>query len=242
MKALLCTRWGGPEDLRVTEVEPPSAPGAGEVVVAIDHASVTHATGLMIAGRYQRRPPFPFAPGTEAVGRIAAVGPGQTRLRVGQRVALVADWGCFAELVRMRDDTVYPIPDGVRSLDVLPLPTSYGTAYTALFWRARLRRDDIVLVFGAGAGVGLAALELAVQAGARVIACASTEAKRQVALERGAWHAIDGRDLAATVKRLTDDHGADIVFDPVGGELFDAGVRAAAHNGQLLSIGFASGE
>ncbi len=209
--------------------------------MAIDYASVSHATGLMIAGRYQRRPPFPFAPGTEAVGRIVAVGPEQARLRVGQRVALVADWGCFAEQVRMRDDTVYPIPDGVHTLDALPLPISYGTAYTGLFWRARMQRGDIVLVLGAGAGVGLAALELAVQAGERVIACASTEAKRQAARDRGAWHAIDGQDLAATVKRLTDDHGADIVFDPVGGELFDAGVRAAAQNGQLLSIGFASG-
>src|SRR5690554_2411935 len=134
------------------------------------------------------------------------------------------------------------MPDGLPLLDALPIPISYGTAYTGLLWRCGLQPGETVLILGAGAGVGLAAVEIAVQMGAQVIACASTESKRAAALERGAiGAAVPNEELAAQVKALTQGRGADVVVDPVGGELFGYAIRAAAHNARLLSVGFASG-
>lgn len=244
MRALICDEFGHlPDAVRLAEWPAPPAPRPGEVVIDVAYASVSHATGLMIEGRYQTRPPRPFSPGTEAVGHVRAVGPGVQRLRPGDPVVAIADWGCHAEQVRVREATVYPLPDGLPLLQALPVPLSYGTAYAALVWRARLQPGDAVLVLGAGAGVGLAAVEIAAQLGAEVIACASTPEKRQTALARGARHAIaPDEDLAAQVKTLTRGRGADIVLDPVGGVLFERAVRAAAANAQLLSIGFASGQ
>ncbi len=156
-------------------------------------------------------------------------------------VGPIADGVGFAERVRVPSHTAYPVPDALPAKVALPLPLSYGTAYCGLVWRCALRPEDSVLVLGAGAGVGLAAVEIARQLGATVIACASTEAKRAEALGRGAAHAVAPDGLAATVKALTGGRGADIVLDPVGGELFAQSLRAAAPNARILSIGFASG-
>jgi len=244
MRALICDEFGHlPDAIRVADWPAPPIPGPGEVLIDVAYASVSHATGLMIEGRYQTRPPRPFSPGTEAVGHVRAIGPGVRRLRPGQAVVAIADWGCHAEQVCAREATVYPVPEGLPLLQALPVPLSYGTAYTALVWRARLQPGDTVLVLGAGAGVGLAAVEIASRLGAEVIACASTPAKREAALARGARHAIDPDiDLAAQVKAITQGRGADIVLDPVGGALAERAVRAAAANAHLLSIGFASGQ
>lgn len=241
MQALVCHQFGPPEDVRLEAVASPAALAPDAVTLAVEYASVSHATGLMIAGRYQTRPPLPFVPGTEAVGRVVACGSAVTRLRPGDRVVAIADWGCFAEQVCVPEYTVYRIPDHLDSLRALPIPLSYGTAYCGLVWRCELKAADTVLVLGAGAGVGLAAVEIASQLGATVIACASTETKRTEALARGARYAVAPEDLAADVKRVTGGRGADVVVDPVGGDLFDRALRAAAANGRVLSVGFASG-
>lgn len=243
MRALQCEAWGTPETLVLREDLASRTPGPDEVAIEVAYASVSHAVGLMVAGRYQTRPPLPFTPGTEAVGTITAVGANVTRLKVGQRVVAIADWGCFAEQLIIAHHTVYPIPDAVSWLQALPIPISYGTAFTGMLWRSALCAGETVLVLGAGAGVGLAAVEIAVATGARVIACASTPAKREQALARGAIHAVaPDEDLAAQVKSATGGRGVDLVVDPVGGELFSRAVRACAANARLLSIGFASGQ
>ncbi|NYT78561.1 NADPH:quinone oxidoreductase family protein [Alcaligenaceae bacterium] len=242
MRALQCAQYGPVEDVQLVTVDKPSAPGPHEVVLEVAYASVSHATGLMIEGKYQTKPALPFTPGTEAVGRVVSVGKSVTRLKPGDNAVAIANWGCFAEQIKVPEYTVYPLPDGLPLLAALPIPISYGTAYTGLLWRCGLQPGETVLVLGAGSGVGLAAVEIARQMGADVIACASTQEKRDTALARGAQAVVvPGPDMAADVKALTQGCGADIVVDPVGGELFSYAVRAAAHNARLLSIGFASG-
>lgn len=242
MRALQCDQFGTIDQVRLVERELPGDPGPHEVIIDVSYASVSHAVGLMVQGRYQTKPPLPFTPGTEAVGHVVATGAGVTRFKAGDAVVAIANWGCYAERIKVPEYTVYPIPDGLPLLSALPLPISYGTAYTGLLWRCALQPGETVLVLGAGAGVGLAAVELATQMGARVIACASTQAKRDAAVRLGAVGAVaPDPDLAAQVKALTDGKGADIVVDPVGGDLFGYAVRAAAPNARLLSIGFASG-
>lgn len=243
MQALLCDQFGKPEEVvRLTECPAVPAPQAHEVTIAVAYASVSHATRLLIEGRYQSQPPMPFVPGTEAVGRVVACGSAVTRLKVGDPVLALTRWGCYAQNLTVSEYTVYPLPVGLPLLSALPLPLSYGTAYTGLLWRCALQPGESVLVLGAGAGVGLAAVELAALLGAEVIACASTPAKRAEALARGARHAIaPDESLAAQVKNLTGGRGVDVVVDPVGGDLFDRAVRAAAQNARILSVGFASG-
>ncbi|NYT35476.1 NADPH:quinone oxidoreductase family protein [Allopusillimonas soli] len=243
MRALQCDRFGPARQVALRACAEPGQPGPHDVLIEVVYASVSHAVGLMVEGRYQTRPPLPFTPGTEAVGRVAAVGERVTRFNPGDPVVAIARWGCFAERILVAEHTVYPVPDGLPLLHALPLPISYGTAYTGLLWRCGLQPGEAVLVLGAGSGVGLAAVELAAQMGADVIACASTEAKRDTALAHGALAAFEpGPGLANAVKDLTQGRGADLVVDPVGGALFGTAVRAAAHGGRLLSVGFASGD
>ncbi|MBV7484557.1 NADPH:quinone oxidoreductase family protein [Bordetella sp. BOR01] len=243
MRALLCERHGPVRDVAWRDIDDAPAPGPHEITIEIDHASVSHATRLLIEGSYQSRPPLPFVPGTEAVGRIVARGTAVSRLAAGDRVVAVSRWGCYAQRLTLPEYTVYRVPDGLDALTALPVPISYGTAYTALLWRAALQPGDAVLVLGAGSGVGLAAVEIAALLGATVIACASTEAKRQAARQAGAAYALAAdADLANQVKACTGGVGADIVFDAVGGPAFEHSVRAAAANARMLSIGFAGGQ
>jgi NADPH2:quinone reductase len=155
----------------------------------------------------------------------------------------LARWGCYAERLTLPEYTVYSLPDDLDPLQALPVPISYGTAYCGLLWRAAMQPGETVLVLGAGSGVGLAAVELASLLGARVMACASNEAKRQAARDAGAFHAMAADDgMAAAVKAMTAGRGADIVFDPVGGAAFGYAIRAATANARMLSVGFASGD
>lgn len=243
MRALVCQRFGPPaEVIALATVPQPPAPGPHEVRVAIAYASVSHATGLLIEGRYQRRPPLPFIPGTEAVGRVEACGHDVDHVRPGDRVAFIADWGSYADAVVIDASTVYPIPERVGWLQALPLPLSYGTAFTALHWRVPLAAGDSLLVLGAGSGVGAAAVEVAHQApGVTVIACASTAAKRETARRLGADVVVEPEHLVDQVRAATEGRGAQHVFDPVGGELLLQALSAVAPHGQLISIGFASG-
>ena len=242
MRAMLCHEWGGPEALTLGEIESPR-PGPGEVAVAVEAAGVNFADTLMIAGKYQEKPPFPFSPGLEVAGRVVAVGAKVTRIAPGQRVMALTDHGGFAEVALARESDVFAIPDSMTAVMAAGFPITYGTAHGALVWQARLQPDEDLLVHGAAGGVGLAAVEVGKALGARVIATAGGPEKLAIAEDHGADHLIDYKtqDIRAEVKAFTEGRGVDVVFDPVGGDVFDASLRCIAWGGRLLVIGFAAG-
>jgi len=242
MKAIVCDQFGAPREVaRVAEIDDPSPPKDNEVTVQVAYATVSHAIDLLIRGKYQSDPPLPFTPGTEFVGTILACGQHVRHIKTGDRVMGVARWGCYAHQINVSHHTVYPILQGLEWLRALPLTLSYGTAYTALFWKANLQPSHSVLVLGAGSGVGLAAVELASASGATVIACASTEQKRALAAAQGAQLVLEPNiDLIKKSKAFTKG-GVDVIIDPVGAELMEIALGAAAQGAQILSIGFAAG-
>lgn len=241
MRALLCRQWCEFKDLRIEEIAAPALrPGCVRLRVA--YAGLGFAVSLVVAGKYQRKPPLPFAPGTEVTGTVLEVGTGVTRVKPGDRVLAVLDWGGFAQEAITTEDTVYSLAQGMALDTSIHLAISYPTAYAALVWRARLQPGETLLVHGAAGGTGLAAVELGKQLGARVIACASSEEKRAAAKAHGADLVLPPRDFREAVKTFTDGRGADVVFDPVGGDAFDESLRCIATEGRLLPIGFASGK
>ena len=244
MRAVICREFGGPDDLSLGELPDPPAPGPGQVRVAVAAAGVNFADTLMIAGKYQEKPAFPFAPGLEVAGEVERIGEGVDGLHVGQRVLALTDSGGFAELATARATDVFPIPETMDFAVAAGFPITYGTGHGALVWRAALQPGEILLVNGAAGGVGLAAVEIGKALGATVIATAGGAEKLAIAEARGADHLIDARqeDIRERVKALTDGHGADVIFDPVGGEVFEASMRAAAWSARLLVIGFAAGQ
>ena len=243
MRAVMCRDWGGPEALVVEDLEDPR-PGPGEVAIAVAAAGVNFADTLMIAGRYQEKPDLPFTPGLEAAGSVIAVGDGVSRVAPGDRVMAALDRGGFAEVAVARETDVFPIPASMDFSIAAGFPITYGTAHGALAWRADLKPGETLLVHGAAGGVGLAAVEVGKALGATVIATAGGADKLQTAIDYGADHGIDYRseDIRDRVKALTDGRGADVVFDPVGGDVFMASLRAVAWGGRLLVIGFAAGK
>lgn len=243
MKALVCREFGLPQDVvALQEVNQNHQIGVDDVLIEVQYATVSHATGLLIEGRYQKTPPLPFVPGTEGVGKVLSSGSNVAHVKPGDPVAFICDWGAYGEQLVVQGATVYAIAPGLDALQALAVPISYGTAYSALHWRAQLQEGDTILVLGAGSGVGAAAVELArLVRGVTVIGCASSAQKRQATLQKGAHHAVDSDGLIAQVKQLTQGRGVDIVFDPVGGDLLLQALRCTAQNGKVVSIGFASG-
>ncbi|SFR90819.1 NADPH:quinone oxidoreductase family protein [Sphingomonas jatrophae] len=243
MKAAWCKAFAPVADLTVEEVAAPVA-GAGEVLIDVHAAGVNFPDGLMVQGKYQTKPPLPFAPGSELAGVVAAVGEGVTGLAVGDRVAAFSGVGSFAEQVVAPAPQVFRLPDAVDFTDAAGLLITYGTSWHALKDRAALRAGETLLVLGAAGGVGLAAVELGALIGARVIAAASTDAKLALARERGAAETIrySDEDLRERIKALTGGRGVDVVYDPVGGATSIAAIKAMAWGGRHLVVGFAGGD
>ena len=241
MKAVLCRRWGGPESLSVEDAADP-APGPGEVAIRVEGCGVNFADTLIIQGKYQVRPDLPFTPGMEVAGAIAAVGEGVERYRVGDAVIGMVGTGGFAERVVCPERHLLSRPAAVDGVTAASMPVAYGTAHIALADRAGLKPGESLLVHGASGGVGLAAVEVGKAMGALVIATASSDDKLAIAREHGADHAIDYTkgEFRDTVKELTGG-GADVIFDPVGGDVFDQSLRCISWGGRLLVIGFAAG-
>ena len=240
MRALFCRQWCEFKDLRVEDIPAPELrPGCVRLRVA--YAGLGFAISLVVTGRYQRKPPLPFVPGTEVTGTVIEVAAGVTRVKPGDRVLAILDWGGFADEAIATEDTVYPLPPGLDLASSTHLAISYGTAYGALAWRARLQPGETLLVHGAAGGTGLAAVELGKQLQARVIACASSEEKRAAANAHGADLVLPPRDFREQVKAYTGGRGADVIFDPVGGDVFDESLRCIAGEGRILTIGFAGG-
>lgn len=242
MKAMLCKAFGPAETLVLEEVASPEAKKT-EVLLEVHAAGVNFPDTLIIEGKYQFKPPFPFSPGGEAAGVVKAVGEKVGHLKVGDRVMALTGWGSFAEEVAVPGYNVMPIPANMDFPIAAAFGMTYGTSMHALKQRANLQPGETLLVLGASGGVGLAAVEIGKAMGARVIAAASSAEKLEVAKAAGADELINYSDssLKDEVKRLTNGQGADVIYDPVGGDLFDAAIRSIAWNGRLLVVGFASG-
>ncbi|MDF3415517.1 NADPH:quinone oxidoreductase family protein [Sulfitobacter sp. M57] len=238
MRAMQVIAYDQP--LSMQDIQVPT-PKAGEVLVKIDACGMNFADTLMIKGTYQEKPPLPFTAGMELAGTVTAVGAGVTTLAEGQRVAAYAGVGGLAEYAALPADICVPIPDTMSSADAAAFLIAYGTSHVALGYRAGLQPGERLLVLGASGGVGLTAIELGKLMGAEVIASARGAEKLEICRAAGADHLVDSEtdDLRAIVKELG---GADVVYDPVGGDQFKAALRACNPEARLLPLGFASGE
>ncbi len=243
MRAVLCKAFGGPETLVCASVPPP-AMKPGHVRVAIHAAGVNLADTLIIRGRYQDKPDFPFSPGSEVAGVVSEIGAGVSRLQVGDRVLARTGWGGYAEEAVVPETAAVILPEAMDFITAAGFIVVYGTAIHALADRGRLRPGETLLVLGAAGGVGLAAVELGKALGARVIAAASSADKLAIAKAHGADDLIDygTEDLKERVRALTGGKGADVIYDPIGGEATQAVMSAINWRGRLLVIGFASGD
>ncbi|WP_416896304.1 MAG: NADPH:quinone oxidoreductase family protein [Minwuia sp.] len=243
MRGLVCRDWRPFEELELADDLPEPELKPDQVTIRVRATGMSFATNLVVQGKYQRKPPRPFTPGTEVAGEIAAIGSEVTGFAVGDRVISFVDWGGMAERVSIWAGQVYRLPDGLDYPQGIPLLSSYGTSYGALHLRARMEPGEKVLVHGAGGGVGLAAVEIAKAHGCTVIARAGTAEKRAYLTERGADHVLDSRadGFKQDVLDLTDGLGVDIVYDPIGGQVFHESLRALDRGGRVLTIGYAEG-
>jgi NADPH2:quinone reductase len=247
MRALQCQTLGKPSDLKLVDLPDLPSPEAGEIKVKVAAAGLNFADTLMIAGQYQQKPELPFTPGLELAGTVLEVGPGEARIKVGDRIMAAVSHGGFAEQATLRAADAVPIPAGMDPVTAGGFAIAYGTSYGALVWKARLKEGELLLVHGAAGGVGLTAVEIGKALGAKVIATAGGAEKCAVAREHGADWTIDykSENVRDRVKAITAEigrDGVDVVYDPVGGEIFDASLRCVAWGARLLVVGFAAGQ
>ena len=243
MKALVCEQYGPVEDLKYREFPDPVA-APGQVLVRVKAIGVNFPDGLLVEGKYQARPQCPFAPGSEISGEIIALGEGVSEFALGDRVlALTTSFGAYAEKIALPATAVYPMPASMDFESGAALLAATGTAHHGLRQRGRLQAGETLVVLGAAGGTGIAAVQIGKAIGARVIAVCSSEEKLAFAKSQGADDGINysAQDLNKAIKALTDGRGADVVYDAVGGDAFDACSRAMAWDGRLLIVGFASG-
>lgn len=243
MRAVICESWGAPGVLRWAEVpQRPLEPGQARIRVRA--SGVNFADTLMVAGKYQVKPPFPFSPGLESAGEVLEVAPDGGDLRPGQRVLAVSRFGgSYAEELVIDARAVVPIPDAMDFTTAAAFPVAYGTSHFALTHRGALKPGETLVVAGAAGGVGLTAVEIGKRLGARVIAIAGGPEKCAVAREYGADATIDHRAerIRDRLKELTGGLGADVVYDPVGGDVFEECLHAVNWEARMLIVGFAAG-
>ncbi|KZC40143.1 MULTISPECIES: NADPH:quinone oxidoreductase family protein [Rhodanobacter] len=246
MKAIVCETWGPPSSLQLRDLPSP-VPGPRQVLVRTRVAAVNFPDALIVAGKYQAKPAFPFSPGGELSGEIIAVGAEVKHLAIGDKVVGLTQYGAWAQEVAVDATRVVPLPADIGD-DELELAGSfmltYGTSLHALKDRANAQSGETLLVLGAGGGVGLAAVELGKLLGMRVIAAASTIEKLAAASEHGADECINysHEDLRERIKALTEGRGVDVVYDPVGGNFTEPALRSVNWRGRYLVVGFATGD
>ena len=242
MKAIICHELTGPAALRLEEVPEPR-PGPSQVRIRVRACGVNFADSLITRGQYQKQPQPPFSPGFEVSGEVLEWGAGVTGVSVGDRVIAITPYGGYAEQVVADINRCVPMPAAMSWEHGAAFPVVFGTSHVALCYRARLRAGETLVVHGASGGVGLTAVAIGKQLGAMVIATASDPEKLKVAREHGADHLIDTHreDVRTRIKELTEGRGANVVYDPVGGDLFTASLRSIAFEGRILVIGFAGG-
>lgn len=245
MKAVRVHAWMPFDELPLEDIPRPT-PSPGQILLDIKATGVAFATSLVVEGRYQRKPPLPFTPGTEVAGVVLRTGDGVTRFAAGDRVCAVLDWGGLAEQACANAINTYRLPDSLDFTRAVAFTHSYATSAAALTWPHLLnvQPGQTLLVHGAAGGVGLAAVEIGKALGARVIATAGSGEKLALAKAHGADHVIDYRkdDFRLAVLALTDQRGVDAVYDPVGGEVFMQSLRCMAPEGRIMPVGFAGGE
>ncbi len=250
MKALLSRTPGGPETLELAEIEPPVA-GAGQLLVAVKACAVNFPDVLVIEDKYQFRPQRPFAPGGEIAGVVEAIGEGSTDWKVGDRIIAGTSMGGMAEKVVVPTAAAYALPEGRSFAEGASLLMTYGTTIHALVDRGGIKEGDTLLVLGAAGGVGMAAVELGVAFGARVVAAVSSEQKAAAAKAAGAHETViygrgpfdkdQSKALAETFKKAVGPDGADLIYDGVGGDYCEPALRSIAWEGRYLVIGFPAG-
>ena len=243
MKALLCTHYGPPDELVVADIADP-VPAPGEVVVRIKAAALNFFDTLIIQGKYQTKPAFPFSPSAEFAGVVESVAPDVSEFKPGDRVLGFTGYGAARQLIAVPAKALTPIPDGLDFDRAAGLCVTYGTTLYALRNRAHLKSAETLAVLGASGGVGVAAVEIGKLMGARVIACASSPEKVAFCKERGADDGIDytAEDLKDALRKVTGGKGADVIYDPVGGPYSEPALRAMAWEGRFLVVGFAAGD
>jgi NADPH:quinone reductase len=243
MKAMLCKAWGPPESLVLEDI-PEFHAEPGKVVVSVKACGVNFPDTLIIQNKYQFKPPLPFAPGGEVAGVVKEVGEGVQHVKPGDSVIAFTGSGGFAEEVLADAGRVIPMPQGMDFITASAFVMTYGTSLHALRDRAKLQSGESLVVLGAAGGVGLAAVELGHLMGAKVIAAASTPEKLALCKQHGADEIIDysKEDLKERIRALTDGKGADVIYDPVGGDYAEPAIRALGWGGRFLVVGFAAGE
>ncbi len=246
MHAWLCENPVGVDALQWKELPTPE-PGAGQVRLRIEAASLNFPDLLIVQNKYQMKPPLPFVPGSEYAGVVEAVGDGVKHLKPGQRVACLSGTGGFGTHTLALAALCMPLPDGFPAVDAAAFIMIYATSYHALIDRAQLKAGETVLILGAAGGVGTAAIQIAKAAGARVIAAASSDEKCALCTQLGADATINygthtpQAGLRDEIKRLTEGKGPDVIYDPVGGDFAEPAFRSIAWRGRYLVVGFASG-
>ena len=242
MRAMICRAWGAPDQLHLEEVEPPQ-PAADQVRIKISASCVNFADTIMIQGQYQTRPDFPFAPGLEACGEVLECGNGATRFKPGDRVMALLGYGGFAEQALAREADCFHVPDSMSDDIAASFLIGYVSSHVAIRWQGKLEAGETLLVLGASGGVGLTAVEIGKALGATVIAAASSAEKLEITRQHGADELIDYKrdSLKARVAEITSGAGADVCYDPVGGDLFDEALSSLAWGGRILVIGFVGG-
>ncbi len=243
MKAVLCKAFGPPESLVIEDIEP-LKPGKGQVVISVKACGVNFPDTLIIQGKYQSKPPFPFIPGSEVAGIVKDLGEGVNTVSVGSRVIAFTGVGGFAEEVIADAAGLIPMPRSMDFTTASAFVMTYGTSHHALKDRAQLKQGETLLVLGAAGGVGLAAVEIGKVMGAHVIAAASSDEKLEICKQHGADEVINYAtgDLKERIKQLTGGKGVDVAFDPVGGDYSEPVLRSMAWGGRFLVIGFAAGD
>jgi NADPH2:quinone reductase len=242
MKAWLVRKWGEPDEMEFAEVPEPE-PGPGQVRIRNRAAALNYFDILQIRGQYQVKPAFPFTPGAEIAGVIDAVGEGANLWRKGDHVVAIPQLGGFAECVLANSCDVLPLPGGMEWRQAAALPVVFQTSYFALKHRAAIRPGEWLLVHAGASGVGMSAIQLGRAFGARVIATASSPEKLRFAHRQGAEHVVNytSPSWVDEVREITGGRGADVVYDPVGSDVFDLSTKCIASGGRLLVVGFAGG-
>jgi len=243
MKAVLCTHFGAPDDLELADIPEPTA-GPGEAVVAIKAAALNFFDLLIIAGKYQHKPPFPFSPAAEFAGVVESIGSGVSNVAPGDRVIGWTGWGAAREKIAAGAPHLLKLPDNLDFDRAAGLTVTYATTLYGLRERGNLKEGETLVVLGASGGVGLAAIEIGKIMGARVIACASSEEKLAFAKAHGADETVNyaSTDLRDALKRLGGPNGIDVVYDPVGGPYAEPALRSLGWEGRYLVVGFAAGD